>query len=225
MFIDPDFFTIRQLDLENKLILPTTKLYSQISFQLNSLYQDIRNILIDAHQIISVAAKQVYEHPVETITAWYEQAAYTTSALYAQAQTAVSPVYQHWQVQVNTGKEKTTQYLQDFLDNPEQVTRATFEPVTRYVTTIAEQSEQYWQLFMNNPEQFIAATLAPVTDYLASLTKDTEAVLINSYYALTNIFNVLMAQPLATVNTLYRNTLSSLLDVYFDVISSLLIIA
>jgi len=37
MFNQPDFFTIRQLDLENKLVLPTTKLYSQVSFQLNAL--------------------------------------------------------------------------------------------------------------------------------------------------------------------------------------------
>lgn len=225
MFNDPNFFTIRQLDLENKLILPTTKLYGQVSFQLNVLYQDIRSVLIDAHYAVAAAAKQLYEHPVTTMTAWYEQAAYTGAALYAQAQTVVSPVYRHWQVQVTTGKEKTTQFLQAFWANPEQVTLATFEPVTRYVTAVTEQSERYWQLFMDNPEQFTVTALAPVTGYLSSLSQDAEAVLISSYYALADLFSLLMAQPSATVQALYHNTLSALLDVYFDVISSLLVMA
>ncbi|TAN65940.1 MAG: hypothetical protein EPN17_15410 [Methylobacter sp.] len=225
MFNQPDFFTIRQLDLENKLILPTTQLYGQVSFQLNALYQDIRSVLIDAHSVVAAAAKQVYAHPVETLTAWYDQAAYTGGALYAQVQTAVLPVYRDWQVQVNTGKEATGRYLQAFWDNPEQVAAATFEPVTQYVTSVATQSGQYWQMFIDNPEQFTASALSPVSSYLASLSEDAEAVLISSYYALADLFSVLMAQPSATLQALYRNTLSALLDVYFDVISSLLVMA
>ncbi|WP_432741388.1 hypothetical protein ABXJ76_14235 [Methylobacter sp. G7] len=224
MFNDPNFFTIRQLDLENKLILPTTKLYDQVSFQLNALYQDIRSVLIDAHYLVSATAKQLYEHPVATMTAWYEQAAYTGTALYAQAQAVVTPVYQHWQIQVTTGKEQTIQFLQAFWANPEQVTLATFEPVTRYVAAFTEQSERYWQLFIDSPEQFTVTALAPVTGYLSSLSQDAEAVLISSYYALADLFSLLMAQPSATVEALYHNTLSFLLDVYFDVISSLVMV-
>ena len=122
MFNQPDFLTIRQLDLENKLVLPTTKLYGQVGFQLKALYQDIHNVLINAHSVVAAAAKQVYEHPVATLTAWYEQAAQTGAVLYAYAQTSVLPVYQDWQFQVNTAKQKTGQYLQAFWDNPEQVT-------------------------------------------------------------------------------------------------------
>ncbi|MCK9397811.1 MAG: hypothetical protein M0Q44_19750 [Methylobacter sp.] len=224
-FNQPDFFTIRQLDLENKLILPTTQLYGQVSFQLNSLHQDIRSALIDAHGVVAAAAKRVYEHPVETLTAWYDQAAYTGTAFYAQAQTAVLPVYQNWQAKVSTGKEKTGQYLQAFWDNPEQVTLAAFEPVTRYVATASEQSERYWQMFMDNPEQFMLTALAPITDYMTSHSADAEAILISSYYALADFFRLLMAQPSATLQALSHNALSALLDVYFDVISSLLVIA
>lgn len=223
MFNDPNFFTIRQLDLENKLILPTTKLYDQVSFQLNTLYQDIRSVLIDAHYLMSVTAKQLYEHPVATMTTWYEQAAYTGTALYAQAQAVMTPVYQHWQAQVTTGKEQTTQFLQAFWANPEQVALASFEPVTRYVTAVTEQSERYWQLFMDSPEQFMVMALAPVTGYLGSLTNDAEATLISSYYVLADLFGLLVAQPSTTVQALYHNTLAALLDVYFDVISSLLV--
>ncbi len=223
MFNQSDFFTIRQLDLENKLILPTTKLYGQVSFQFNALYQDIRRVLIDVHSAIATTAKQVYEHPVATLTAWYEQAAYTSTALYTQVQTATSPIYQDWQIKVNAGKEKTGQYLQAFWDNPEQVTLATFEPVTRYVTAVTERSDRYWQLFMDNPEQFMSNSLAPVTHYLASLSDNAEAFLISNYYTLTHLFSLLMTQPSSTLQALYRNTLSALLDAYFDIISSLLV--
>ncbi len=221
IFNHPDFFTHRQFDLENKLILPTTKLYSQISFQFNTLYQDIRTALIDVHGVVATAAKQVYAHPIETLTTWYDSGA----VWYAQAQAAVLPVYQHWQVNVDRGKEKAVQYLQAFLDNPEQVAVATFDPVTRYATSIAEQSAEYWQAFMANPEQFMTAAFTPLTSYLVSLSVEAEAVLISSYYMLADLFSVLMAQPLATVQALYRNTLDALLEVYFEVISSLLVIA
>ncbi|MGR8998626.1 MAG: hypothetical protein ACU88J_06215 [Gammaproteobacteria bacterium] len=106
IFKEPDFFTIRQLDLENKLILPTSRLYAQVSFQFNALYQDIRNALIDAHSFVATTAKQVYEHPFETMTAWYEQTKSTSIAVYAQVQSYVQPINQHWQVKMNTGREK-----------------------------------------------------------------------------------------------------------------------
>jgi hypothetical protein len=225
MLNQPDFLTIRQLDLENKLVLPTTKLYGQVSFQLKALYQDIHSVLINAHSVVATAAKQVYEQPVATLNAWYEQAAQTGAALYAQVQTSVLPVYQDWQVQVNTGKQITGRYLQAFWEHPEQVTVATFEPVTRYVSGVAEQSGRYWQLFMESPEQFMADALAPITGYLSSLSAAAEATLISSYYVVAELFGVLMAQPIAALQALYRNTFSALLDVYFDVISSLLVMA
>ena len=77
-------------------------------------------------------------------------------------------------------------------------------------------------MFMANPEQFMVTALAPVTAYLSSLTHDAEAVLLSSYYVLADLFSLLMSQPSATLQALYRNTLSALLDFYFDVISSLL---
>ena len=95
--------------------------------------------------------------------------------------------------------------------------------MTRYVCDVTEQSERYWQLFMDSPEQFMMEAHAPITGYLSSLGENAEAVLISSYYALADLFSLLIAQPSATFQALYRNTLSALLDVYFEVISSLLV--
>lgn len=225
MLSQQDFLTFRQLDLDNKLILPTQKLLSQVNFQLNSLHQDIRSALIDAHSFVAIAAKQVYEQPVPTLTAWYEQATNTGTVLYAQIQATVSPIYQDWQARLSVDKEQAGQYLRAFWDNPEQVTVATFAPVTRYVVDVANQSGRYWQAFMENPELFISTAFAPITGYLSTLSDEAEAVLISSYYAVADLFSVLVAQPSATLQALYRNALSALLDVYFDVVSSLLVIA
>lgn len=225
MLKQPDFLTFRQLDLENKLILPTQKLFSQVSFQLNSLYQDIRSALVDAHHFVATAAKQVYEQPLPTLTAWYEQAASGSRILYAQTQSTVLPIYQDWQVKLEAGKEQAGQYWQAFWENPEQVTVAAFEPLTRYVAGVADQSGRYWQAFMEDPEAFMTTAFAPITAYLSAFSDEAEAVLTGSYYALADFFSLLMAQPSATVQALYRNTLSSLLDIYFDLVSSLLVLA
>lgn len=222
MLNQPDFLSLRQLDLENKLILPSTQLYKQACFKLNVLYENIRNFLIDAHSTIAAAAKQVYDDPIPTLTAWYEQAASTTTLLYAQAQTTLLPVYQSWQVKVNVSKARTGQYLQAFWENPEQVTLATLEPIKVYLSSVGQQSERYWQSFIQSPEQFLTNALAPINNYLGGLGEHAEAILISNYYALVNVFNMLMAQPAAALQALYNKSLSALLDVYFDVVSSLM---
>lgn len=222
-FNQPDFLTIRELDVENKLILPTKTLYNQTSFQLNSLYQDISSALINAHDIVAIHAKQLYLNPTKTLSVWYDQATAMSTAYYTQVQAVVLPVYQNWQAKLDTGKEKVVQNFQAFWDNPEQVTVATFQPLAQYVTNATEQSSQYLTLFMDNPEQFLSSAFVPVTHYLSSLSDDAEAILISSYYALADLSKLLLEQPSATVQSLYHNALSALLDTYFDIISSLLV--
>ncbi|MFA5984366.1 MAG: hypothetical protein WC782_10155 [Methylococcaceae bacterium] len=198
MLIQPNLLIFRQLELDNKLILPTQKLLNQVSFQLNSLYQDIRNSLIDTHSFIAAAAKQVYAQPIPTLTAWYEQATHSSQLLYAQVQGMVLPIYQDWQVKLSASKQQAGQYWHAFWDNPEQVTVAAFEPISRYLMTVADQSGRTWQAFMENPELCISSAFAPITAYLSSLSDGVETLLISRYYALMNFFSLLMTQPSVT---------------------------
>lgn len=219
----PDFLNIRQFDLENKLIVPTTQLYKQISFQLNSLYQDICTALINAHTVIAAAGKQVYDQPVVTLTAWYEQAVAGSTALYATAQTTVLPVYHDWQVKVNVGKEKTGQYLQAFWENPEQVTLATLEPITRYISALSHTSESYWQDFIKSPEQFLLTAIAPISHNISALSDHAQAVIVSQYYALAGVLKLLIAQPANTLQAFYYDSVSALLEVYANIVSSFLV--
>jgi hypothetical protein len=278
IFNESDLYNVRQLDIENKLILPTTRLYDRISFKFNSLYQDVHNALmnaygsaatnarqiyehpletvtvwyqhsanigtdfyehinlqchtlyrnisnvaVDTHSSVAALAKQIYEHPSETAAAWYEQAGNKSAALYAQVQAEVQPVYQQWLVNISSVKDKTVQDLQAFLNNPEQKALAVLEPVTRNAAVATEQAERYMQLFLNNPEQFLVSAVTPVANYLSLQTESAKITMFNTYYALVDMFSLLASQPSATLHTLYNKTLSSLLDVYYDVISSLLV--
>lgn len=222
LFNQPNFFMIQPLDLENKLVIPTVKLYTQVRFQLNTLYENICNLLVDAHAYVATLAKQVYTQPVETLTACYGQTAYTATTLYADAQSYVLPAYQQWATQFTVGKEQAVQFLQAFWRNPEQVALATLSPLKNYVVTATTYSEQCLQQLLDNPEQFLLNALAPINNYLNSFTDNAESILIGTYYALLDLFKLLMAQPSETVRALYQNSLSALLDVYFDAISSLL---
>ena len=58
MLNQQDFLTLNQLDLDNKLILPTQKLLNQVNLQLNRLYQDIRSALIDAHSSVATTDRK-----------------------------------------------------------------------------------------------------------------------------------------------------------------------
>lgn len=222
---EQDFLSIQQLDLENKLFSPTAKLFGQVRFQVNTLYQDIQNNVIEAHSAVASSAKQVYDQPLPTIAAWYEQAKNSGAALLNEAQTNVLPVYQEMLAKWSNGKAHALQHFHNFWENPEQTTLTALEPAIRHAAAASAQAGQTIRLFLDNPEQFTAAALAPVTSYLTSFTENSKVVLINTYYALTDLFNLLASQPLATFQATYHNTLAALLDVYFNVISSFLAMA
>lgn len=225
MFNKSDFLAIPQLDLENKLVLPSHQLYGQMSFQVKALYQDIHDLLISAHEVIALTAKHAYENPVTTFTAWYDQATQFSTNSYAQVHSTLLPLFQDWQGQFTVAKQEAGQYFQAFRENPEQVAQATFEPVTRLALAVTEQSEQHWHLFLQSPEQFISDLLAPISSFVKTFSADAEANLISSYYALAGVVDMLLAQPVVALRAMYSNTLSVLLDVYFDIISSMLVLA
>ena len=195
IFFDNQNFQFPQdLDLENKLFLPTSKLYAQLNVQLQTLYQDIRAALIDSHALLAASTKQLYEQPGPTLTAWYDQATSRAVELHAQINEELLPkaqaFYQQLVVDVADAGRETQLYLQNFIENPEAVA---------------------------------AAAIQPVTAYLAAATEATEAALVSGYYALGSLLSQLMKQPAETLEASIHYLLSELLELYFQAVSSLLI--
>jgi hypothetical protein len=195
IFFDNQNFQFPQdLDLENKLFLPTSKLYAQLNVQLQTLYQDIRAALIDSHALLASSAKQLYEQPGPTLTAWYDQAAGHAAELHAQINEALLPKVQ-----------------------------ASYQQLVVDVADAGRETQLYLQNFMENPEAVAAAAIQPVTAYLAAATEATEAALVSGYYALGSLLGQLMKQPAETLEASIHYLLSELLELYFRAVSSLLI--
>jgi hypothetical protein len=205
MFEDLSFKVISSVEVDSKFVQPTLMLYEQIGFKLNVLYHDIRAVLQNSHEYLAEMGKALYEHPVETLSAWSDQLMYGATDLYTRIESDFVPeavaVYQHWQSRLLAGADTASQYWQRFYDDPEQATMAAIEPVSRYLISAADQSEQYWQMF----------------------TESAEAGLIGGYYILSEWLRFLIDQPDTALTAMYTNALSILLNIYYDAISALLI--
>jgi hypothetical protein len=190
---NPNFLFPKDLDLENKLFLPTSRLFSQLNLQLQALYQDIRAALIDFHASMASSARQLYDQPGPTLAAWYDQAATRSDELY-------------------------TRMNEELLPQAE----ASYQQLVADVTDAGRETQLYLQNFMENPETVAAEAIAPVMAYLDAATKATEQALLNSFYALSDLFNLFMEQPTETLESTYYYLLSELLDLYSQTVYSLL---
>jgi hypothetical protein len=281
MLSNSDFFTIPPLDVENKMIQPTVRLYQKLSFKFNTLSQDIQNTWLDmqsstiagikqmyrhpddtirlwygqaadtgaqlyarlnsewqslyqkmsqtalnVRDSIATTAQQFYEHPGPTVTAWYQHAGNKGNALIAEAQTELQPIYQQWQTTLTAGKTKAEQavdHLQTLLEHPQQAALSALEPVARTAANASAQAEHYLQMFLAHPAEFIASMIAPLTAYIKSESAEAKAALIDTYYGLVDMANLIASQPGLMIHAFYNKTLAALLNVYYDVISSLLV--
>lgn len=221
-----DFLVIKELDIENKLLVPTVELYAHLNLQFKVLYHDIRQALVDSHALLASAAKQFYVQPMETAMVWYTKTLELSETVQATIQMDLLPkvqmLYQGWELKLVGRPGAIGQSLQAFWDNPGDVTIATLDSVGQYALTLTGPTERALQALVDNPEQFMASILTPASEYLRWFGDELEALLISTYYLLLDLANLLMAQPSATVQALYSQTLSVLLETYSTAISALL---
>ncbi|MBE0435050.1 MAG: hypothetical protein IBX56_04515 [Methylomicrobium sp.] len=193
IFKNPDFFDLKPLDLENKLILPTRELYANVSLQLNELYQHIKAVLIDWHGEMAATAKQFYAHPVETTSQWYAQA-------------------------VDQGAQMYARLNEVYLPKAEAV----YEQSLAEAAQLGRQAGEHWQAFYDHPQATVATLVEPVTNYANHALEVSEAYLMSIYSAMLELFDLLLEQPSQTLEAVYQNALAGLLDGYYQLVSSLL---
>lgn len=195
IFKNPDFFYLKPLDLEHKVFLPTRELYSSLSLQLNELYQQIKTVLLDWHTEVAVTAKQFYAHPVETGSQWYAQA-------------------------IDYGSQMYEQLNEVYLPKAE----AAFEQGIADAVQIGRQAGEFWQAFYNHPQATVAALVEPVAIHANQALEASEAYLSAMYTAVLELVDLLLEHPAETLEAVYQNALAGLLDVYYQLVSSLLIV-
>ncbi|MBU2570026.1 MAG: hypothetical protein KJ725_08305 [Gammaproteobacteria bacterium] len=193
IFKKPDFFDFKPLDLEHKVFLPTRELYSSLSLQVSELYRQIKTVLLDWHAEVAVTAKQIYAHPVETGSQWYAQAVDYGAQMYAQVNEVYFPKVE-------------SMYEQTVVD----------------ATQLGLQAGEFWQAFYDHPQATVAALIEPVTNYTNQAVDVVEVYFVSVYSAIVDLFNLMLEQPTETLEAVYQNALAGLLDIYFQLISSLL---
>jgi len=213
--INQDFLNIKQLDIESKLIEPTSRLVAQLNAQLSSLYVETEAKLRDLHTEIATLSKQAYEQPVETFTALYDQSIEECNEVYVLFREDVLPkaeiACQQLAAKISDVGDKTLAFGQALLDDPQ--------------TTVAKSVDKISVSFntgLDASQAIIDTINVQLATWSSMALQITEENALSLYYAAGAILKLLLEQPWETVQALFYNTLSSLLDVYFQAVSSLI---
>ncbi|MDD2802507.1 MAG: hypothetical protein PHE96_13720 [Methylococcales bacterium] len=213
--INQDFLNIKQLDIESKLIEPTSRLVAQLNAQLSSLYVETEAKLRELHMEIATLSKQAYEQPVETFTALYDQSVEECNEVYVLFREEVLPkaevVCQQIAAKVSDAGDKTLAFGQALLDDPQATVVSSVDKISVSFNTGLDASQA-----------IIDTISAQLTSWSSIAMQVTEENALSLYYAAGEILKLLLEQPWETVQALFYNTLSSLLDVYFQAVSSLI---
>ena len=198
IFNNPDFLALQPLDLENKLFLPTSKLYTQLNLQLDSLYRDARDALGEVHGAIALEAWRLYEQPLVAMTAWHDRAVEFAGETYANIHAAI---------------------FGQLLPTAE----STYRQLLMNAAEFGRQTQEFWRFFSENPEAVTVSLVESASEYFNAMVAAIQTYLANLYPAISELQDLLLEQPEATLMAFYQNTLSVLLDGYFQIISSFLI--
>lgn len=185
------------LDYHAKVVAPSKQLYEQLSTQANEFIAQAKESALELHAQLAESSLEFYQHPTETATRWQAIAVNKGNEYYAMLNNEIIPQlqadYQHLASNATDYGIQSRQAFQFFLDHPEQVTVEAFTSLNQALLTFFDQS-------MN--------VSAMVLDDLS--LKATEIV------------NLLIEQPMVTMENIYYESLAALINSYFEIVSSLI---
>ncbi len=184
---------LENLDLENKLIIPTQELMAQIQLDLATLYASLRQMAIDAHELVAVLGKQWYDQPMETTVAWYQAGQGYANGVY---QTAVND----WVPQIENSYEQALETVVDY----------------------SLQARGGFEYLLDNPDKVSAEAIESITEAMVATGNLSMEMVVKLQETSAEIIALLMEQPLQTLQTAYVDVLNGLLNTYFDLVSAAL---
>ncbi|WP_428356533.1 hypothetical protein [Methyloprofundus sp.] len=186
------------LDYQAKIITPSKQLYQQLSTQADELFAQAKESAIELHAQIAESGLDLYQHPTETATRWQAQAVEKGNELYSILNTEIIPSAQADYIQLVSNVTnygiRSRESFQVFLDNPEKVTVEAFTAFNQALTLFIDKSV--------NVSSIILDELSAKAD---------------------EIITLLIEQPIQTVENIYYDSLATLLNNYFEIVSSLII--
>jgi len=213
--INQDFLNIKPLDVENKLIEPTSRLVAQLNSHLSSFYKETENIARELHSDIAAFSKQAYEQPLETFSTLYDQSVQECNEVYAVLREQVLPkievACQQLTTKVSELGGQSLEFGQALLDNPQTTIAATVDKLSSSLNVGLEASQT-----------LIADINEQLSTWSSIALEATEANALSLYYACGELLKLILEQPWETIQAVFYNTLASLLDIYFHAVSSLI---
>ena len=190
--------SIEDLDYQAKIIAPTQQLFDQISEQANALLIQAKESALELHAKVSETGLELYEHPVETATRWQTEAT-----------------------------EKGNQLYATFNDNILPAVKADYDQLIVTLVDYGLQSRQSFQVFLDNPEQITVEAFTALNQSLSTYidkTLDVSSLILNDLSNKADeIISLLIEQPMETMEAFYYQSLTNLLNSYFDIVSSALV--
>jgi len=190
--------SIEDLDYQAKIIAPTKQLYAQLSEQANELLTQAKESALELHAQVSETGLEFYEHPVETATRWQSEAT-----------------------------EKGNQLYATFNDNILPAAKADYDQLIVTLVDYGLQSRQSFQVFLDNPEQITVEAFTALNQSLSLYIDNSlnaSSLILNALSSKADeIISLLIEQPMETMEAFYYQSLTNLLNSYFDIVSSALI--
>jgi len=191
-----------QLDLEKKLFVPSKNLYLQTSNQMQDLFTESKSFLIELHDKSAIAALKLYEQPLETLDLWGQQSTLFASDVYASFQQIWLPQIQaYYSSAVSIGNNllaSAQTMLNVFLEQPGQTATQLVDNVTAFA----------------NENLDIALAYAD----------ETKKMLMELVQHISAIFTAIIDEPSLALENYFMATVSSLLEIYYQSISALLLV-
>ncbi len=185
------------IDYQVKIITPTQQLYQKLNVQAGDLFEQAKESALELHTKVAQAGLEFYNHPTETAARWQAEASEKGSELYARFNNDMLPALKSdYQLLISNTKDYSTQAqeaLQFFIDNPEKVTVEAFTAFN-----------QALMAFINKTMNVSELLLDEITNQV------------------NEIISLLIAQPMQTMEDIYYDSLTALLNGYFQLVSSLL---
>jgi len=186
------------INYDEKIITPTKELYQLLSQQANELFERAAISGNELHASIANASTEFYNTPVETSLRWKSEIADKGNEFYTYLNTDIIPSAQaDYQQFMSTASDYNTQAqdaIQFFIDHPKMVTLDTFNTLNHGIN-----------VFIDSSINLSAKTIDALN------------------LQVMNIIDFLSNQPIQGLENLYYESLSLLLNSYFNVVSSLLI--
>ncbi|OQK18438.1 hypothetical protein AU255_11655 [Methyloprofundus sedimenti] len=190
--------SIEDLNYQAKIIAPTKQLYAQLSKQANELLAQAKESVLELHAKVAETGLEFYEHPIDTATRWQAEAT-----------------------------EKGNQLYADFNDNILPAVKADYDQLIVTMIDYGLQSRQAFQVFLDNPEQITVEAFTALNQsimFYLNKTLDISLVALKGVSDKADeIISLLIKQPMETMEAFYYQSLTALLNSYFDIVSSALV--